>query len=194
MNNAIKITRKTKETNIELQLSIDGSQRIKIVTGISFLDHMINALSFHAGWDLDLKATGDIDVDDHHLVEDVAIVLGEALQQAWRKRAETGFRRFGKSLLPMDECLVLAAVDLSGRAFCEARLNFTREFTGKVSTEMWPHFFNSLSQAGQFTLHLQQMAGENNHHLIEAAFKALAIALRDALTPTSSDVSTKGSL
>ncbi len=194
MNNTINVSRKTKETSIELQLNIDGSQNIQITTGISFLDHMINALSFHAGWDVNLKATGDIDVDDHHLVEDVAIVLGDALQQAWRKRAETGFRRFGKSLLPMDECLVLAAVDLSGRAFCESRLDFTREFTGKVSTEMWPHFFKSFAQSGQFTLHLQQMAGENNHHLIEAAFKALAVALRDALTPTNSSVSTKGGL
>ena len=190
----IKVKRSTKETSIELSLNINGSQQIKIDTGIAFLDHMINALAFHAGWDIEIKAEGDIEVDDHHLVEDLAMVLGDAIQQAWRQASKTGFKRFGQSLLPMDETLILCAIDLSGRPYSLTKLTFTREFTGKVSTEMWPHFFRSLSQAGQFTLHLQQMVGENNHHIIEAAFKSLAIAFREALSPASTQGSTKGTL
>ncbi len=194
MSDEISVSRTTKETTIDLKLNINGKQQIKINTGIAFLDHMINSLAFHAGWDLEVTASGDIEVDDHHLVEDLAMVLGEAIQQSWRQASSAGFKRFGQSLLPMDETLVLCAIDLSGRPFSDTRLTFSREYTGKVSTEMWPHFFRSLSQAGQFTLHLQQMAGENNHHIIEAAFKALAIAFKQALTPALSAGSTKGSL
>lgn len=182
MNRLIKLTSETNETQIALSLDITGTQKINIATGIAFFDHMLNQLAFHAGWDLDIQATGDIEVDDHHLIEDVALLLGKAIEQAWRVRASSGFRRYGKSLLPMDECLVLCAIDLCGRSCSVTQLNFTREFTGKVSTEMWPHFFRSLSQTGQLTLHLQQLAGVNNHHIIEAAFKATAIAFREALS------------
>ncbi len=181
MNNLIKVSRETNETQISLTLDITGKQNINIVTGIAFFDHMLNQLAFHAGWDLNIQATGDLEVDDHHLIEDVALLLGQAIEQAWRGRASSGFRRYGKSLLPMDEALVLCAIDLCGRPCCVTQLNFTREFTGKVSTEMWPHFFRSLSQTGQLTLHLQQLAGVNNHHIIEAAFKATAIAFKEAL-------------
>ncbi len=199
MNNPIALTRETNETQISLKLTIDGQQHISINSGIAFFDHMLNQLAFHAGWDLELEATGDIEVDDHHLVEDVALLLGQAIEQAWRTRSSQGFNRYGKSLLPMDEALVLCALDLSGRPYCVCQLNFTREYTGKVSTEMWPHFFRSFSQTGQFTLHLQQMNGENNHHIIEAAFKATAMAFKQALasnpenTPSQNSSSTSSS-
>ncbi|HFB66108.1 MAG TPA: imidazoleglycerol-phosphate dehydratase HisB [Aeromonadales bacterium] len=199
MNNPIALTRETNETQISLKLTIDGQQHISINSGIAFFDHMLNQLAFHAGWDLELEATGDIEVDDHHLVEDVALLLGQAIEQAWRTRSSQGFNRYGKSLLPMDEALVLCALDLSGRPCCVCQLNFTREYTGKVSTEMWPHFFRSFSQTGQFTLHLQQMNGENNHHIIEAAFKATAMAFKQALasnpenTPSQNSSSTSSS-
>jgi imidazoleglycerol phosphate dehydratase HisB len=188
----ISIERKTKETDIKLQLRVDGSQSLNIDTGIGFLDHMLTALSSHARWDLDLTVKGDLEVDDHHTVEDVAIVLGQALQQAWRERGT--IQRYGQRLLPMDEALILCAVDLSGRPYYIGELEFTREVIGGISTEMFEHFFYTLAMQAQITLHLQPMTFRNNHHLIEGCFKALAYALKEALVTTDGSNSTKGML
>ena len=188
----IEKQRKTKETNISLKLDLDGSQQVDIQTGLGFFDHLLHQLAFHARWDLELKAEGDLHVDDHHMVEDVAILLGSALQEAWRAR--TGFRRYGQRLLPMDETLILCALDFSGRPLCRTQFNFTRETVGGLALEMIPHFFLSLAMAGAFTLHIRQMDGENHHHIVEASFKALAYAMREALTIESGEASTKGVL
>ena len=191
-NAMISIERKTKETDIKLQLRVDGSQSLNIDTGIGFLDHMLTALSSHARWDLDLTVKGDLEVDDHHTVEDVAIVLGQALQQAWRERVT--IQRYGQRLLPMDEALILCAVDLSGRPYYIGELEFTREVIGGISTEMFEHFFYTLAMQAQITLHLKPMTFRNNHHLIEGCFKALAYALKEALVTTDGSNSTKGML
>ena len=188
----IERTRKTKETEISLSLNIDGSQQIDIQTGHAFFDHMLHQLAYHAGWDMTLKASGDLDVDDHHLVEDAALVIGSALQEAWRSR--TRMQRYGQRILPMDETLVLCAVDLSGRPLAKTKLRLKRESVGNLACEMVPHFFYSLAMAGMFTLHIRRITGSNTHHLVEASFKALARALREALTLAAADTSTKGVL
>lgn len=188
----IRQERVTKETSIELALEIDGRQQVHAETGHGFLDHLIHQLAFHAGWDLTLKATGDLEVDDHHLVEDVAIVLGGALQKAWCERS--GINRYGQRILPMDDALLLCAVDLCGRPYFKQKLRLKRDAAGGLSCEMIPHFFHSLAMAGQFNLHLRRITGHNHHHLIEGAFKALAHALREALAIRGGETSTKGSL
>lgn len=179
---AICITRKTNETTIELSLQIDGSATFDIRTGLPFFDHMLEQLTFHAGWDLRLRADGDIGVDDHHLIEDVAIALGDALNQARQARNASAINRYGQRLLPMDGSLVLCAIDLDGRGNAVIQLPFSREQMGGIATEMWPHFFKTLSARGQFSLHIQTQYFDNNHHLLEASFKALARALREACT------------
>jgi len=187
----IEKRRETKETQIDLMLHPYGARNIAIDTGHPFFDHLLHQLAYHAGWDFELKAEGDLEVDDHHLVEDTALTLGAALQDAWRG---LGNRRYGQRLLPMDDALVLCAVDLGGRPYCVLELGLTREMVGGLATEMIPHFFHSLAMAGAFTLHLRKITGENHHHLIEASFKALAQALGEALTPVEGHASTKGSL
>lgn len=184
--------RKTKETDIRLELGVDGAGEVRVQTGHGFFDHMLQALASHAGWDFNLQARGDLEVDEHHLVEDVALVLGSALQEAWRGRE--GMHRYGQRFLPMDEALILAAVDLCGRPTSVIELELTRESVGGLSCEMVPHFFKSLADAGQFALHVRKVTGVNHHHLIEGAFKALAYALREALGPRERTVSTKGVL
>jgi len=188
----IRKTRNTKETQIELGLNVDGTQQVAIQTGHAFFDHMLHQLAFHAGWDLELKAVGDLEVDDHHLIEDVALTLGAALQEIWRSRR--GMMRYGQRLLPMDDTLVLCAVDLCGRPYFKENLKLTRETVGGLACEMVPHFFHSLAMAGQFNLHLRKITGKNHHHIVEASFKALAYALWEALGPRSTASSTKGSL
>ncbi|MEM9102814.1 MAG: imidazoleglycerol-phosphate dehydratase HisB [Pseudomonadota bacterium] len=189
---SIEIARNTKETQIKLSLNIDGNQNVNINTGIPFFDHMLEQLAVHARWDLDLQVAGDLQVDDHHTVEDVALTLGEALQESWRGRPS--MQRYGQRLLPMDETLIMCAVDVSGRPICRTNFAFSREFTGGVSTEMWPHFFLSLAMAAKMTLHIKVEYFENNHHLIEGSFKALAYALKEALTPREDTCTTKGKL
>ena len=188
----IEKVRTTKETQIQLKLLVDGNQKVEIQTGHPFFDHMLHQLAYHAGWDMDLQAKGDLEVDDHHLVEDVALTLGAALQEAWRGRP--GMHRYGQRLLPMDESLVMAAVDLCGRPYAVVDLQLTREFVGNLATEMIPHFYHSLAVAGGFSLHLRKVTGVNHHHVVEASFKALAHALREALTITGKEASTKGVL
>ena len=188
----IVVERNTKETQISLKLKAAGDQRVAISTGLAFFDHLLHQLAFHAGWDLEIQAHGDLRVDDHHLVEDVALTLGAALQQAWR--GQSSLHRYGQRLLPMDDALILCAVDLCGRPFCKTDLNLTRERVGDLACEMIPHFLHSLAMAGAFNLHLRRLDGSNHHHLIEGAFKALALALREALGPGLNQTSTKGSL
>ncbi len=191
MNN-ILVKRKTKETEIELSLNVSGSQKININTGISFFDHMLEQLASHARWDLDIKINGDLNVDDHHTVEDLAICLGDALQQTWR--SQKIMQRYGQRLLPMDEALILCAVDLSGRGIFIGQLEFTRENVGGMSTEMFEHFFNTLAINAAITLHIKPFYFRNNHHLIEGCFKAMAYALKEALSTTSGNNTTKGIL
>ncbi|MCW8877320.1 MAG: imidazoleglycerol-phosphate dehydratase HisB [Kangiellaceae bacterium] len=191
-NLIIEVQRKTKETDIQLRLNVRGNQQIEIDTGVGFFDHMLTALASHARWDLSLEVKGDLEVDDHHSVEDIAICLGNALQQSWRKLPN--MQRYGQRLLPMDEALILCAVDLSGRAYYVGQLNFTREYLGGVSTEMFEHFFNTLASAAGMTLHIKPEYFRNNHHLAEGCFKALAYALKEALSDSQGEVSTKGVL
>lgn len=187
------VSRSTRETSITVELSLDGDGVLQVETGIGFLDHMITALGFHAGWDLTLTARGDLEVDDHHTVEDAALTLGAAIAQALGSRG--GIRRFAHAYAPLDEALARAVVDVSGRPFCSADLGLRRERVGALSCENVPHFFSSLAQAAGLTLHVDVLRGANDHHRIEAAFKALALALRDALSIRGEGVpSTKGFL
>jgi len=188
----ITINRKTKETEIDLKLNVKGSQKISIATGIGFFDHMLEQLASHARWDLSIKMQGDLEVDDHHSVEDIAICLGEALQQSWR--GLDSMKRYGQRLLPMDEALIMAAVDLSGRGIYVGELDFSRDNIGGISTEMFEHFFNTLAMNAAMTLHIKPMYFRNNHHLVEGCFKAVAYCLKEALSPSVGDNSTKGML
>ena len=186
-------TRQTKETTVSVSLTLDGRQSADCDTGLPFLDHMLDQLAFHAGWDLTVRATGDLHVDEHHTVEDVAITLGSVLQEAWRERSDR-FARYGQRWLPMDDALVLAAVDFSGRPFCDVRLKLKRDAVGGIAAEMWDHFFESLATSAAITLHIKRERGRNSHHVVEASFKALARAFREGLAVTNEATSTKGSL
>ncbi len=175
-----KIRRKTSETNIELELFLDGSGKAEIESGIGFLDHMLVLLCQHSRMDLTLKAAGDLDVDEHHLVEDVGIVLGQALAEALG--GKEGIERYGSSLVPMDEVLTAVAIDLSGRFAFVADYRPARESVGDLPTELVAHFFRSLAQESRMSLHIKMLEpGENEHHRIEAVFKAFARALRVAV-------------
>ena len=191
-NQTITVSRTTKETTIELALNIKGSQKISIDTGIGFFNHMLEQLANHARWDLSIKVSGDLEVDDHHTVEDVAICLGDALQQSWR--ALESMKRYGQRLLPMDEALIMCAVDISGRGIYVGELDFTRENIGNISTEMFEHFFNTLANNSALTLHIKPMYFRNNHHLVEGCFKSVAYALNEALSPATGENTTKGRL
>jgi len=190
------ITRQTKETDIELTLNLDGSGACEGDTGCGFLDHMLEALGRHALVDLRVTCQGDTRVDDHHTVEDVGIVLGMALRQALGDKR--GITRYGDSLLPMDEALVLAAVDLSGRAYLQYDLAIPTQKVGTFDTELVREFFLALTREAGLTLHLRQLAGQNSHHIIEAAFKGFARALRQAVAQDAALAgrinSTKGAL
>ncbi len=185
------ITRRTRETAIQCTLSLDGSGRAEIRTGVGFLDHMITALVCHANLDLTITCDGDLVVDDHHTVEDCAIALGEALDAALGDRA--GIARFGSAYAPLDESLARAVVDLVRRPCAVVSLGLARERLGELSCENIPHFFTSLAMNARFTLHVDVLRGDNDHHRAEAAFKSLALALRDAVAPRAGAVpSTKG--
>ncbi len=189
-----EIARETKETRIRLRLALDGEGRAEVATGLGFLDHMLSALARHGRFDLELACEGDLHVDDHHTVEDCAIALGRALDRALRERR--GIARFGAAYAPLDEALVRAVVDLSGRPFAHVELGFARERIGEVATENLTHFFASLATNARMALHLDLIRGANDHHRAEAAFKALALALREAVAPAGHGEipSTKGSL
>lgn len=185
------VKRKTKETNIRLTVVLDADQTGIINTPLPFFNHMLEQVAKHGGFNLDVCATGDVAVDDHHLIEDTAIALGEALKEALGDK--WGINRYGFTL-PMDEALASMAIDISGRGFCEFQGQFTREFVGGMATEMVPHFFQSLACALGATLHIQ-VSGKNHHHMIEACFKSLGRALRQACMKTNNALpSTKGIL
>jgi imidazoleglycerol-phosphate dehydratase len=189
------VARATRETRIELSLSLDGSGRCEIATGLGFFDHMLNALGTHAGVDLKVTAAGDLQVDAHHTIEDVGIVLGDALREALG--GKEGIARFGHAYVPLDEALARAVVDLSGRGYLRYRARFRVERVGEVPTELFEDFFHALSDHGRFNLHLDVIRGRNGHHMAEALFKATARALRMAVArdPRTSGVpSTKGVL
>jgi imidazoleglycerol phosphate dehydratase HisB len=193
MSRKSELVRTTGETSVRVTLRLDGTGVADVSTGLGFLDHMLTTLSRHSGFDLELSATGDVDVDDHHTVEDCAIVLGRALDDALGDRA--GIARFGHAYAPLDESLSRAVVDLSGRPWVEVTLPFARPMIGRVATENLVHFLRSLGMESRMALHLDLIRGDNDHHKAESAFKALALALRAAVKMTGSSVpSTKGSL
>jgi imidazoleglycerol-phosphate dehydratase len=177
MNRKSRMQRKTSETSIVIELDLDGTGEYQVETGIQFLNHMLESFTRHSLFDLKVEAQGDIQIDDHHTVEDVAIVLGEALQEALGNKK--GIRRMAHSLVPMDESLAMVAVDLSGRSYSVLDLNFHQDKVGDLSTENVGHFLESLAQSGKINLHAR-VEGENDHHQVEAIFKALARALHDA--------------
>lgn len=191
--NAI-VERITKETSVKMNLNLDGQRQIKVETGLGFLDHMLTSLAFHAGFDLQLRCSGDLQVDDHHTVEDCALALGEALSKSLGDRI--GICRFGYAYAPLDESLARAVVDLSGRPTAVIDLGLKREKIGDVACENLTHFFVSLAMNAKMSLHVDVLRGENDHHRVEAAFKALAIALREATRETEAKEipSVKGTL
>lgn len=184
------VTRKTRETDISVNLSLDGTGRSDVRTGIGFLDHLLSTLACHAQLDLELSCTGDLHVDDHHTAEDCALALGQALGQALGDRS--GLARFGSACAPMDEALARAAVDVVRRPFAVVELGLRRERLGDLSCENIPHVVRCLATAGSFTLHVDVLRGDNDHHRAEAAFKALALALRSAVAPADGMRTTKG--
>jgi imidazoleglycerol-phosphate dehydratase len=194
-------SRRTAETRIDVTLDVDGRDggSASVDTGLPFFDHMVSQLGKHGGFDLDVKATGDLAVDTHHTVEDVAIVLGEAVREALGDKA--GVRRFASILLPLDEALIEVALDLSGRPFVVYEVEFPGPFdpiplgTPPFDPQLAEHFWQSFATAAGITLHVRSRAGRNTHHIIEAVFKAVARCLRDAVRVEGSAVpSTKGSL
>ncbi|CAH7676217.1 imidazoleglycerol-phosphate dehydratase [Phakopsora pachyrhizi] len=198
-----KVTRKTRETDIDLLLRLDTSpgclQTISISTGIGFLDHMLDALAKHSGMSLTLACKGDLHIDDHHTAEDVAIALGQAFRKALLGESGEGLRgirRFGTGFAPLDEALARAVVDISNRPSCTTDLKLKREKIGDLSCEMIPHVFYSFAVGAHITLHVDVLKGENDHHKAEASFKALALALKEAIERTGSNEvpSTKGTL
>ena len=190
------IHRKTNETEIAVQLDLDGSGVYEVSTGIGFLDHMLEQLSRHSLIDLKLKAIGDLHIDQHHTTEDSGIALGTAIAQALGDRK--GITRYGTAYAPMDETLTRCAIDISGRPFLVWRSAFTQPKLGELDTELVEHFFHSVAGAAGITLHVETLYGRNNHHIVESAFKAFARALRQAIEidPRKGDAvpSTKGTL
>ena len=189
------ITRKTGETDIVLKLNLDGGPA-KIQTGVGFFDHMLSAFARHGGFDLTVTCNGDTYVDDHHTVEDIGICLGKALAEALGDKR--GIRRYGDRILPMDETLILSAVDISGRGGCYMELDIPTEKVGTFDTQLCEEFFIALAQNAGLTLHVRQLAGRNSHHIIEGAFKSVARSLGEAVSidPAHADdiPSTKGVL
>ena len=190
-----KIERITNETKIKLELNLDGSGKTEIKTGIGFLDHMLNLWAFHGLFDLKIKCSGDLEIDAHHTTEDIAIVLGSALAKAVGEKK--GISRYGHAYVPMDEALIRAALDLSGRSEFVFSGEFSQQSIGQLDTQMITHFFRSLAMSSGMTLHMVILYGINDHHKCEGLFKALGRALRVAveLDPRRTEVvSTKGTL
>lgn len=193
MSRNATITRKTLETDITLTLNLDGIGEAQVATGLGFLDHMLGALAKHSGMDIDLRCIGDLQVDDHHTVEDCAIALGQAIDQALGERMDIA--RFAYAYAPLDEALSRCVLDLATRINAVINLNLQREMVGQVACENIPHFFQTLASNARMTLHLDVLRGDNDHHKIESAFKAFALALRQAMACVpNGGVSTKGVL
>ena len=191
-----RVERRTAETDISVEVALDGTGRHDCATGVGFFDHMLDQLSRHSLIDMTIRADGDTHIDDHHTVEDTGIALGQALTEALGSKR--GIRRYGSCLLPMDDTLVRAALDLSGRPFLVWNVEMTAPKIGHFDTELVREFFQALSTHGQITLHVERLAGINSHHIAEASFKAVARALREAVEPDPRRAdeipSTKGAL
>jgi len=195
MSRTAQVQRKTSETDIALSLNLDGMGNNGIETGSGFFDHMLTAFIRHAGFDLDGSCVGDLQIDDHHTVEDLGLVLGQAFAEALGDKA--GITRFADVLIPMDEALVFAAVDISGRGQLHYRVDVPIEMLGNFDTTLAEEFFIAFTSKAGVTLHLESLAGKNSHHILEATFKAAARALREAVAidPKIEGIpSTKGSL
>ena len=190
------VNRTTKETTIEVKVNLDGKGKSDIKTGIGFLDHMLDQISKHSLIDISIKAKGDLHVDLHHTTEDSALAFGEALNKALGERK--GIKRFGQALSAMDETLSRVVVDCSNRPYLVWKVNFTISQLGEMDTELFKEWFQAFSQSSGITLHVENLYGENNHHIIESCFKGLARALREAVSidfkRTNEIPSTKGSL
>jgi len=192
---AADVRRKTKETDIRVKLSLDGTGRSKISIGVPFLEHMLELFAKHGLFDLQVNCKGDLEIDDHHSVEDIAITLGQTLLQALGDK--TGIRRYGESVVPMDEALCRAVIDLSGRFYLVYEVETRRQKIGNFSVELAEHFWRSFAETAKFNLHIDCLRGRNTHHILEGTFKATARALRQAIErdPRISGVlSTKGML
>jgi imidazoleglycerol-phosphate dehydratase len=188
-----QVKRDTKETQISLSLNLDGTGKSEINSDVGFFNHMLTLFSFHSGIDFKMEAVGDLEVCDHHLVEDVGISLGQALKEALGDKR--GIKRYGTFFVPMDEALVMVTLDISGRPFLHFEGEFKRESIGNFSTEMVIEFFRALAFNSGITLHCRILYGENDHHKIEGLFKAFGRALREAIEIVGSDIpSTKGAL
>lgn len=194
MTRAAAIRRTTRETDITLTLTLDGTGRTSIRTGVGFLDHMLDALATHARFDLDLACAGDLHIDDHHTAEDCAIVLGQAIDRSLADRS--GIERFGHAYAPLDESLARAVVDLATRPHASIDLPLRSPRLGTLASENIPHVLSTLALHGRFCLHIDLVRGTNDHHKAESAFKALALALRRAVarSPIPGSASTKGAL
>jgi imidazoleglycerol-phosphate dehydratase len=193
MSRAAELQRATKETTVDLALEVDGAGATTISTGIPFFDHMLEQLGKHAGFDLRIEARGDLEVDLHHTVEDVGIVLGNALREALGDKR--GVRRFANALVPLDEALVQVALDLSGRPFLVYDVEPVSEWIGTFDPQLAEEFWKGFVDGARVTLHIRSVTGKNGHHVIEASFKGVARALRDAVEVEGEDVpSTKGTL
>lgn len=188
-----EITRKTKETDITVKMNLDGSGKADISTGIGFFDHMLTALAVHSGFDISVKAAGDLNVDGHHTVEDVGIVLGQAFKQAIGDMK--GINRYGSAYIPMDEALGFACLDISNRPFLVFEAEFSDDRVGEFDTCLTEEFFRAFAFNGGITLHVIEKYGKNDHHIIEALFKAAAHALKEAAALNGGEIlSTKGVL
>ena len=187
--------RKTSETEVSVRLELDGSGKYAVSTGIKFFDHMLEQFAHHSGFDLDINVISH-DNDNHHIVEDVAITLGNALFEALGNKR--GINRYGEKILPMDDALVLSVVDISGRVFSKVTTEIREERTSDFETVILPHFFSSFAQAAQITIHIKMLDGYDTHHIIEAIFKSFARALKEAVTINENNLniipSTKGVL
>lgn len=180
MSRTASISRETNETTVRLRLDLDGSGQATVATGVGFFDHLLESFAYHGMIDLDIETKGDLHVDEHHTVEDTALVLGMAVAEALGDRS--GIQRFGNAAIPMDEALAQAAVDVGGRPYAVVDLPFTTERIGQLGTQMISHAIDALARTAGATIHLTA-AGSNDHHIAEAAFKALAVAIRTAVAP-----------
>ena len=196
MKRKAKISRKTKETRISVDLNIDGKGKYKVDTGIGFLNHMLEQLSKHSSMDLNIKAKGDTNIDLHHTTEDTGIAIGECLKKASKKFV--GIKRYAHALIPMDETLTRVAIDVSNRPYLIWKVNLKVEKLGEMDTELFKEWFQAFSQSAGITLHIENIYGENSHHKIESCYKGLARSLKDALAIDkrikNSIPSTKGSI
>ena len=190
-----EVRRETKETDVRINLNLDGSGRSQINTGLPFLDHMLELVAKHGLFDLDVHCKGDLEIDDHHSVEDIAITLGQGLVEALGDKA--GINRYGSALVPMDEALCRTVIDLSGRFYLVYEVETRRQKIGNFSVELAEHFWRSLAETAKFNLHIDCLRGRNTHHILEGTFKAFSRALRQAVERDERVIgvpSTKGSL